>query len=1371
MIELDWAKFEILNKKYTNAFETLCLHLFSRFVHTECIVADFNQAGLETEPVTYNGKLYGFQSKYFSPSMDYKQIEHSVQLALASYPNLDVIKIFYNCNARLSASPIKQKLDEIAKKQGVKLEWLGRTYFETTLNKKENLDLCQLFFGTGREFEYFTDIIDSEKRTFLTSSNYLELNVACAKKNLKNSKELVEELLSSGEISAIKGLPGTGKSMLLNKIFMILSGSNLSFYEQVAAVSKNKSIPILIKLKYCSACPLEQLILAKKTEYKLDFDNYSAIYLFDGLDEVSSEIAEQTMTYIKELAKQKSTKKIILSIRTMSSNNMYLYDCVRENDSFEILELDEKKVDSFFENRGEKDKIERFESLKIINKKLLYEIRDILLLNLFYDAIEYVHDGTTIYDLFWLKEQYWFNKRKDKLTALDLLEPQSEGILEINKRIAYQMYHSKSVIISKKKFRNVVFNCFPRLNYKETNSICNYILETYFENNAEDEFYSYQHRRYQEFFYTLLLYDLYKQDVGNLRKEQIFANYELFDKFILPYLEDRSGKEKQLSYSIEVRLFKTYMGKNPLWGADEPVYKYLDEFCYAVAAQEDSIFLRLIQDESLALKGNVLIDSSYVKNVARIESESRIGRIPDPFEEVFRFLLRSVEVYWECGKKDAAVKAVGEICQSIDCIRKEYPKLLQKVETAFWKEKEARIFIELIVDRRDVKEELEDINKNDIRECVTGTEIEYEKLCYAFFKVVFRYRISDVLWLLDIFTDENIECLCNFIIQVKNLKYLKNSHISEKMKKRLSQCTEKTRGVLMLKKYFSFDLTTEEENIIEEEFERLSTERWVDLFGFRKEQNKAAFLSMILKRNCTSEQYKHDTRILHQNLYHNYAKMLDGEITYTRLLTAFFSDYNNTHFNRFTNVTYDVTCIFALIIGNPKLEYAERQNLIEILNKKAENTIHMGLLFRLIKEAKVDGCNKLIRRFLPIISRSYQNRESFDITENVKGYFNMAYLYADFDGTPSLEYIRKGLNSGIIRHGWRKDGIVDTFLLDALEIMWNKNYFEWDELKEFTERYFQMILAINQITDENYRYSTIKRLIEILLENDLELAREMMDNVVLNNLQVNDLLLQYIKTLVKTGVSVEEIISWFDYFDIENYNEESISMELQILLLIYKSDWYAKKEKEDIKETIKYYANNGWISTPVQWDDELFGFYLDFCQKENVEVHLRKMTQGQDNDTISSENKFCKKVAKCKSKNYLQKLFGELMDYHNHIIIRASEDWDMIVDKVYEIDGNVDKILTYMEFCKFPHETYYTSNSLYLYMPLGRIIEKQGMTEKLWIHLKKNGGYADFINLIKAYDYINNKNMCRKLFVRFFQFCEFLVYDEEHYRGDLEETK
>ena len=251
------------------------------------------------------------------------------------------------------------------------------------------------------------------------------------------------------------------------------------------------------------------------------------------------------------------------------------------------------------------------------------------------------------------------------------------------------MHSDKTVIIAKKNFRNIVSKMYPQLSYKDVNAVCNYILETYFENRIEDEFYSYQHRRYQEYFYTLSLYDLYKYNVGNLRKEQIFTNYELFDEFVLPYFEDRSDKEKQLPFSIEVRLFKTYMGKNPLWGADEPGYKYLREFSYAVATQEEEAFYRIIQDENLSLKGNVLIDVSYIKSIAECERKSKIGRIPDPLEEVFRFLLCNIEIYWRCNKREMALKAVQELQQSIQCIKDEYPELMEKVNNAFFEEKRA----------------------------------------------------------------------------------------------------------------------------------------------------------------------------------------------------------------------------------------------------------------------------------------------------------------------------------------------------------------------------------------------------------------------------------------------------------------------------------------------------------------------------------------------------------------------------------------------------------------------------------------------------------------------------------------------------------
>lgn len=98
-------------------------------------------------------------------------------------------------------------------------------------------------------------------------------------------------------------------------------------------------------------------------------------------------------------------------------------------------------------------------------------------------------------------------------------------------------------------------------------------------------------------------------------------------------------------------------------------------------------------------------------------------------------------------------------------------------------------------------------------------------------------------------------------------------------------------------------------------------------------------------------------------------------------------------------------------------------------------------------------------------------------------------------------------------------------------------------------------------------------------------------------------------------------------------------------------------------------------------------------------------------------------------------------------------------------DKNFERL---QEACKYPHDVYYTSNSSYFYMPLGRIIEKEGLTTKVWNHLKKNGGYGDFISIIRAYDYINNKKMCKRLFTRFFQYCEFLVYDESYYEQNTE---
>lgn len=562
----------------------------------------------------------------------------------------------------------------------------------------------------------------------------------------------------------------------------------------------------------------------------------------------------------------------------------------------------------------------------------------------------------------------------------------------------------------------------------------------------------------------------------------------------------------------------------------------------------------------------------------------------------------------------------------------------------------------------------------------------------------------------------------------------------------------------MLKIYFKLEITQTENLLIQKEFERLSNERWIDLYSFNKEHDKAAFLSFLLGKKCASEQYAHDTRVLYQYLYSNYIRVLNNETSLGNMVSRFLIDQGNSNINRFENITYHITCIFVEIISNLDLGFAEKQNIIEILSEKAKKTVHIGLLLKLLKRRDENDTNKLLRRFIePIVQ--YENEASTYLSDNIEKYFTLSFLYSELDTSKSINYIRKGLNNGVVRHGWRKDGIVDTYLLEALEIMWEKNYFDWDALKSYTEAYFQMILMLNKITDENYRVGTLEGLIDILLKNDFSLAQKIMEEIVSYKLYTNAIIYKFVEQMIKMGDGIENIMPWFEYFDIVNYNEESISMKLELLLSIYYNDWYNKDDKTAIKKKILYYMEEGWIVSPVNWRERNYINYLDFCKKEKIEVRLRLWRDEDKEVSNDIEKNYCKKVKGCKTKKSLQKLYEELSE--KRIIIEDGTNWEKFVDKTVEIDGTPQRFIDYLEKCKFPYQTFYTANSKYLYMPVGYLLKKYGLSELLWDCIKRNGGYADFINLIKAYDYAGNREMCSKLFARFFEFCELLVFDEK----------
>ena len=122
----------------------MCYFLFCRrFNITEGIRTDFNQVGLETEPVKdEKGNYWGFQSKYFDKNIDYANIESSIEKALENYPNLNYIIIYLNQGAKTSCKKGRE-IEELCKKAGVEVEWFLPNNF-----------LIRIISGNPRQFNY-----------------------------------------------------------------------------------------------------------------------------------------------------------------------------------------------------------------------------------------------------------------------------------------------------------------------------------------------------------------------------------------------------------------------------------------------------------------------------------------------------------------------------------------------------------------------------------------------------------------------------------------------------------------------------------------------------------------------------------------------------------------------------------------------------------------------------------------------------------------------------------------------------------------------------------------------------------------------------------------------------------------------------------------------------------------------------------------------------------------------------------------------------------------------------------------------------------------------------------------------------------------
>ena len=191
MNNISWNQFEIKNSNPREAFETMCRHIFLRQykVSSHAFSANYNQTGLETEPVLFDGKYYGFQCKYStSRNSDalYAEVYNSLDKALSAYQQLNTIVVYTNLDIKPNVT--EEELAEgkktkriqiarLAKNHNIEIVWFLKANFESALNEDNDYDLYRAFFSSQNTNGLLNSAITYDERTFLTSTQFIDLSV------------------------------------------------------------------------------------------------------------------------------------------------------------------------------------------------------------------------------------------------------------------------------------------------------------------------------------------------------------------------------------------------------------------------------------------------------------------------------------------------------------------------------------------------------------------------------------------------------------------------------------------------------------------------------------------------------------------------------------------------------------------------------------------------------------------------------------------------------------------------------------------------------------------------------------------------------------------------------------------------------------------------------------------------------------------------------------------------------------------------------------------------------------------------------------------------------------------------------------------
>ncbi len=227
---MNWKIFDLkYDKQETWAFEQMSYLLFCAELNNRIGLFRYkNQTGIETEPFEKDGKLYGFQAKYYTTSISGNKddIIDSIKKAKSKNKHLDELLLYINQELSESTTKSKKKpqyqldIEKSAKEVGLDIQWRVPSHFELQLSLPENKYINDIFFSLDPNegnlldevYKHNENILQAIQTEMPFGGNKIKIERSSIVEAISNAFQKRKNIIISGE-------GGCGKTAILKEFY------------------------------------------------------------------------------------------------------------------------------------------------------------------------------------------------------------------------------------------------------------------------------------------------------------------------------------------------------------------------------------------------------------------------------------------------------------------------------------------------------------------------------------------------------------------------------------------------------------------------------------------------------------------------------------------------------------------------------------------------------------------------------------------------------------------------------------------------------------------------------------------------------------------------------------------------------------------------------------------------------------------------------------------------------------------------------------------------------------------------------------------------------------------------------------------------